>query len=107
MRPVRKNGNHRVFSGIKALEQELGLTSAKMQDSGDPRGNSVAQRREIAVNEKMMVCCALSLVGGRSDLDTTRRKKDSDLRTCHQRRLSGFDDLDDPRMPHLAAGKRR
>jgi len=107
MRPVRKNRNYRVLSGTKPLEQELGLTPPKMQDTGDPRGDRVAQRRYIAVDEQVMVCCSLSLVGGRSDLDTMRGEQDSDLRTGHQCSFGGLDDLDAPCLPHAAAGKRR
>ena len=51
MRPVRKNRNYRVLSGTKPLEQELGLTPPKMQDTGDPRGDRVAQRRLITIDE--------------------------------------------------------
>ena len=107
MRPVRKHGNHRVLSGTKPLEQELGLIPPEMQDSGHARGDRVAERRYVAVDEQVMVCRALSLVGGRSDLDTTRGENDSDLRACHQRGVSGLDDLDAPRLPRAAAGKRR
>jgi hypothetical protein len=107
MRPVRKNGNHRVLSCAKPLEQEFGLTPPKVQDAGDSRRDGVTQRRVIAVDEQVMVCCALSLIGGRSDLDATRGEKDSDLRTGHQGSVSGLDDLDACRLLDAAAGKRR
>jgi len=83
-----------MVSGSESPQHELGLPAAQMENSRYARRNRIAQRCEIVIDEEMVVSCAFSLFGGRSDLDTARGKDHGDVGTVRHRPIGRLKDFD-------------